>query len=399
MSLDNFIPELWSASILENFHNDAVLVGMANRQYESAFTAGSKIHIPGIVDVKIKDYKTGAVERTGGGGKIPRTTVPDAVESTGIEMTIDQEKSFDFLVDDIDRAQVNQSLDAYTKSAATGLVEDAETFLTALLTSKGTAASGITNPTDWASAYTAILKLRGKLSAAKVPASSAAPAAPTTTRRRYQGPRTLARVFLTVSETEPATPMVAAFWTSGETQDPPSLVSAVLLPATAARATLAEASVAVWLPRSSLSWLPFSASDALSTADSLAESAAIPCVTNSAASSPTAPCERIWVPSSVLSRVGRLSVATSCREVWALSSPLEETCLVMGVLSVCFPAQPGLAQTLGTCSVPEAGQTCGPPMSSVQQSSTVQRRITGPGGCPYVVCQAAAGSFVAGWGS
>ena len=170
MSLDNFIPELWSASILENFHNDAVLVGMANRQYESAFTAGSKIHIPGIVDLRIKDYKTGAVERTGGGGKIPRTTVPDAVESTGIEMTIDQEKSFDFLVDDIDRAQVNQSLDAYTKSAATGLVEDAETFLTALLTSKGTAASGITNPTDWASAYTAILKLRGKLSAAKVPA-------------------------------------------------------------------------------------------------------------------------------------------------------------------------------------------------------------------------------------
>lgn len=169
MSLDNFIPELWSASILENFHNDAVLVGMANRQYESAFTAGSKIHIPGVVDVKVKDYKTGAVTGTGG-AKVPRTTVPDVLESTGIELVIDQEKSFDFLVDDIDRAQVNQSLDIYTKSAATGLVEDAETFLTAMLTSKGTAATGITNPTDWASAYAAILKLRGKLSAAKVPA-------------------------------------------------------------------------------------------------------------------------------------------------------------------------------------------------------------------------------------
>lgn len=169
MSLDNFIPELWSASILENFHNDAVLVGMANRQYESAFTAGSKIHIPGVIDVKVKDYKTGAVTGTGG-AKVPRTTVPDVLESTGIELLINQEKSFDFLVDDIDRAQVNQSLDIYTKSAATGLVEDAETFLTAMLTSKGTAATGITNPTDWASAYAAILKLRGKLSAAKVPA-------------------------------------------------------------------------------------------------------------------------------------------------------------------------------------------------------------------------------------
>lgn len=169
MTLTHFIPELWSASILENFHRDTVLVGMANREYEKDFTAGSKIHIPGIVDVKVKDYKTGAVTASGG-NKVPRTTVPDAVESTGIEITIDQEKSFDFLVDDIDAAQANQSLDAYTKSAAAALVEDAETFLTAMLTSKGTAATGIANPTNWETAYAAILKLRGKLSAEKVPA-------------------------------------------------------------------------------------------------------------------------------------------------------------------------------------------------------------------------------------
>lgn len=169
MTLTHFIPELWSASILENFRRDTVLVGMANREYEKDFTAGSKIHIPGIVDVKVKDYKTGAVTGSGG-AKVPRTTVPDAVESTGIEITINQEKSFDFLVDDIDAAQANQSLDAYTKSAAAALVEDAETFLTAMLTSQGTAVTGIANPTDWASAYAAILKLRGKLSAEKVPA-------------------------------------------------------------------------------------------------------------------------------------------------------------------------------------------------------------------------------------
>ena len=169
MTLTHFIPELWSASILENFRRDTVLVGMANREYEKAFTAGSKIHIPGIVDVKVKDYKTGAVTASGG-AKVPRTTVPDAVESTGIEITIDQEKSFDFLVDDIDAAQANQSLDAYTKSAAAALVEDAETFLTAMLTSKGTAVTGIANPTNWEPAYAASLKLRGKLSAEKVPA-------------------------------------------------------------------------------------------------------------------------------------------------------------------------------------------------------------------------------------
>lgn len=169
MANTNFIPEIWSASILENFHNQAVLTGLTNREYEGELSSGSKVHIPGIVDVKIKDYKTGAVERTGGGGKIPRTTVPDAVESTGIELTIDQEKSFDFLVDDIDRAQSGRSFDEYTKSAALGLVEDAETFLTSLLSTQGTAVTGLANPTNWVTAYDIVRALRKKLTAQKTP--------------------------------------------------------------------------------------------------------------------------------------------------------------------------------------------------------------------------------------
>ena len=40
MTLTHFIPELWSASILENFRRHTVLVGLANREYEKAFTAG-----------------------------------------------------------------------------------------------------------------------------------------------------------------------------------------------------------------------------------------------------------------------------------------------------------------------------------------------------------------------
>lgn len=169
MANTNFIPEIWSASILENFHNQAVLTGLTNREYEGELSSGSKVHIPGIVDVKIKDYKTGAVESTGGGGKIPRTTVPDAVESTGIELTIDQEKSFDFLVDDIDRAQSGRSFDEYTKSAALGLVEDAETFLTTLLSTQGTAVTGLANPTNWVTAYDIVRALRKKLTAQKMP--------------------------------------------------------------------------------------------------------------------------------------------------------------------------------------------------------------------------------------
>ena len=169
MSTSHFIPEVWAASILENFRNKAVLTGLANRDYEGDLKAGNTVHIPGIVDIQVKDYKTGVVAKPGGGGTLPRTTAPDEVSDTGIEIKVDQEKSFDFLVDDIDRAQSNKSFDKYTESAGIGLVEDAEAFLTGLLSTQGTATTGIANPTDWASAYNVVLALRGKLTDAKVP--------------------------------------------------------------------------------------------------------------------------------------------------------------------------------------------------------------------------------------
>ena len=78
MSIENFIPEVWASSILENFHNQAVVTGLTNREYEGQLTSGSKIHIPGIVDVAVKDYKTGVLKDSGG-NPIPRTTAPDAV--------------------------------------------------------------------------------------------------------------------------------------------------------------------------------------------------------------------------------------------------------------------------------------------------------------------------------
>ena len=104
MSTSHFIPEVWAASILENFRNKAVLTGLANRDYEGDLKAGNTVHIPGIVDIQVKDYKTGVVAKPGGGGTLPRTTAPDEVSDTGIEIKVDQEKSFDFIVDDIDAA-------------------------------------------------------------------------------------------------------------------------------------------------------------------------------------------------------------------------------------------------------------------------------------------------------
>ena len=70
MSTSHFIPEVWAASILENFRNKAVLTGLANRDYEGDLKAGNTVHIPGIVDIQVKDYKTGVVTKPGGGGTL-----------------------------------------------------------------------------------------------------------------------------------------------------------------------------------------------------------------------------------------------------------------------------------------------------------------------------------------
>ena len=170
MSTSHFIPEVWAASILENFRNKAVLTGLANRDYEGDLKAGNTVHIPGIVDIQVKDYKTGVVTKPGGGGTLPRTTAPDEVSDTGIEIKVDQEKSFDFIVDDIDAAQANQPvMDKYSESAAAGLVEDAETFLTTMTLTSGTAATGLTAPTNWETAYDVVRGLRRRLTSAKVP--------------------------------------------------------------------------------------------------------------------------------------------------------------------------------------------------------------------------------------
>lgn len=160
MAITKAIPEVWSAKILTKFRQEAIFAGLANREYQGEATKGNTVHIPGIVDITIKDYKAAG-----------RVTNPDNVEDTGLDLLIDQEKSFDFIVDDIDAAQSNvKLLQAYTDSAAKGLVEDADTFLAALLVAGGTALTP-TAITTGAGAWNVLRDIRKAMNKAKVPQS------------------------------------------------------------------------------------------------------------------------------------------------------------------------------------------------------------------------------------
>lgn len=137
MAITNFIPELWAASMLELWVAQNVFPSLVNREYEGLATRGNTVKITGVVIPQVHDYAVGAIP-PGGSVAVPRTTSPDAISDTGIDLLIDQEKVTDFYVDDIDRVQSAGSLTPFTDAAAYGLVADTDEFIANLLVSGGT---------------------------------------------------------------------------------------------------------------------------------------------------------------------------------------------------------------------------------------------------------------------
>lgn len=132
MTLANFTPIVWNSQMLLDFREVAIAANLVNREYEGDARSGNTVRVNTAGAIAIKDYKAGLIE-SAPGVTIPRTTKPDAVASTKADLLIDQEKSFDFLVDDIDRAQAAGSLEVYTRSAAEGMAEDADKFILAAI--------------------------------------------------------------------------------------------------------------------------------------------------------------------------------------------------------------------------------------------------------------------------
>lgn len=169
MALTNFIPIVWNSQMLLDFRQAAIAANLVNRQYEGDARSGNTVRVNTAGAVTIKDYKAGLIyDNETVPALIPRTTAPDAVTSTKADLLIDQEKSFDFLIDDIDRAQAAGSLGEYTQSAAEGMAEDADKFILSALSTTNThlTASAVTTGDH---AFDAIGLLKKTLDKAKVP--------------------------------------------------------------------------------------------------------------------------------------------------------------------------------------------------------------------------------------
>lgn len=165
MAITNFIPELWAANLLELWNAENVVAPLVNREYEGLATKGNTVHITGIVAPTVTDYKAAG-----------RVTTAAAVTDTSVDLLIDQEKSTDFYVDDIDRAQAAGALTAYTTAAAYALAADTDSFLCNLMVDNGTPLAGAlpgSGDTDAAEdAFNLIRDARKALNKANVPSDN-----------------------------------------------------------------------------------------------------------------------------------------------------------------------------------------------------------------------------------
>lgn len=99
-SYTNFIPTLWSASLLNNLNKNLVYANLVNRDYEGEIRKyGDVVKIQQFGDVTVSTYD-------------PATGLSTAekVSNYTQSLTIDQAKSFNFKADSIEMAQANVEL-------------------------------------------------------------------------------------------------------------------------------------------------------------------------------------------------------------------------------------------------------------------------------------------------
>ena len=137
MSVSNFIPETWSARLLESLHKQLVFGALCNRNYEGEIRQyGDTVHINSLSDISVKAYT-------------PNTDIDDPEQLSGTDRTlvIDHGAYCNFYLNDVDRAQARPDLlEAAMRGAARRLAEDTEAYVLSVIIEQagitGTIAAG-----------------------------------------------------------------------------------------------------------------------------------------------------------------------------------------------------------------------------------------------------------------
>ena len=164
MSIKTFIPQIWSARLLEHLRKNLVVANLFNRNYEGEIQQmGDTVHINQLAEIAVKSY-TANVD----------IADPDQLSTAKQSLIIDQGDYFNFYLNDVDRAQARANLmDAAMQSASYGLSDNLDKYLAGLL-AEGELVDGL--GTDEAplyvnasTAYELVVKMKVALDKANVP--------------------------------------------------------------------------------------------------------------------------------------------------------------------------------------------------------------------------------------
>ena len=125
MTLENFIPTIWSARLLQNMNEAHVFASLANRDYEGEITqVGDTVKINAIGRVTVGTYT-----------KNTNITAAETLTDAQSTLVIDKANFFNFQVDDIDKAQQKPKvMDAAMREAGYGLSRAVDVILAAIHT-------------------------------------------------------------------------------------------------------------------------------------------------------------------------------------------------------------------------------------------------------------------------
>ncbi len=120
MAIKNFIPTVWSESLLQSLDQNYVAVSNCNREFEGEIKEkGSTVRICGLDNVSVGNY-------------VKNTDISTAQELSDnyTELVINQAKYFNFQIDDVDRAQATPRLmELALKNAAKAIAKETDTYI------------------------------------------------------------------------------------------------------------------------------------------------------------------------------------------------------------------------------------------------------------------------------
>lgn len=163
MSLNSFIPTLWSAAILENLNDMHVYVECMNKDFQKDLNVGDTVRINSIGRVTVGDYTKNSWSLT-----------PEVLDGSAQTLVIDKAKYFMYGFDDIDLAQGKPSVvSSFAREAAWSFADTADVDAATALAA-GVASGNVLTSTTIGSAgdtdiYDVFVELKKKLDRSNTP--------------------------------------------------------------------------------------------------------------------------------------------------------------------------------------------------------------------------------------